>query len=413
MQGMTGSLSSRFDPAPRLAREVRRRLRGFEPGPARIQLRVTLGFLSLTALASLAGRSPRPLLGLMLLAVALAHELPRALLARRAGRSAKVSIDAGGGRTELAGAAPSARLALGLAVVGSCVSLALGALQLWGARALMPGTLAALMSESGHLHLVWGIAHLLPFLPFKVGGLLSSHLVGTARLKHALLSLLFALVLIGTLVHKLTSPLLFVAACALVFACVRAFARGLASAHDLEIDADRRLDAIDALIMSGSARRATFLARELLAEARAPALQTRVRRALAWAAIGATDASLSAEALSQLDASAVDYHLLAAHLATANRRAEAIELLEEARCAGVRSTESVKLLIDLYFRQEQLELVSQITAAEQALLSSVDVKRIERAVELAKAAAQKLPPARVPDSSIPPALLPPVVESSI
>src|ERR1700750_2271576 len=109
---MTRALGRSLDPVSRLTQAVRERLPSDAPQTPGVRLRVTLGFVSIGALIGLSGRDPRPWLVLALLLVPLVHELPRALWARANGRSALVTIDAGGGRTDISGDPVPPRLAL-------------------------------------------------------------------------------------------------------------------------------------------------------------------------------------------------------------------------------------------------------------------------------------------------------------
>ena len=379
--------TSHGDPLLPLLRHVRAR---FDPAGAepRLSVKVTLGFLSLASLVAFAGRHPAPLLIALLLCVALVQELPRALLARWSGRSAKVSIDVLGGHTEVTGPALPLRLALGLATVGSLFSLALGGLYLLNAHRLTHPPAAALVAEAGRLHVVWGMAHLLPLAPFKLGTLLASHCQSWGRVKHAIVSLAFAVTLVCSLVGRLESPLVFTALLLLVWACARNLLQSLAAARDGALKADEQLLNIEALTQAGETREAVRLAQELLEVARSAPLQARVRRALAWAAIGQGDAALAAEALFALPPSAVDVYLLCAYLGSCGQAVKAIELLEAAREHGVRSTETTKLLVDFYYRERRFDAVSALAVNAEGLLSAADLAQIEDALANAQPASR-------------------------
>jgi len=128
------------------------------------------------------------------------------------------------------------------------------------------------------------------------------------------------------------------------------------------------------------------LAQELLEVARSAPLQARVRRALAWAAIGQGDAALAAEALFALPPSAVDLYLLCAYLGTCGRAVQAIELLDAAREHGVRSTETTKLLVDFYYRERRFDAVSALALNAEGLLSAAELVQIEDALANAQPA---------------------------
>jgi hypothetical protein len=365
---------------------VRAQLLGHQPQTPRIRVRVTAGFLALLALVSCAGRSPRPWMIPLLALVPLAQELPRALWALHRGRAATVVVDAGGGRTDIAGPPPAPRFALGLVLLGCAVSLGLGGLQLVAAGAIERDGLSRVLAESGRLHVLWGAAHLLPLVPFKLGTLLSQQLVTATRLKHALVSVAFALAASVSLAARLASPLVFVACCAVLFGSVRHLLGQLGATLDLRLDGERQLARITDLMRAGHVRSATRLAEELLSQARSKTLQGQARRALIWAAIGSEDVAEAQQALTQLESDQIDLHLLAAHLTLADRRAEAIELLELGRKVGAFSTEELKLLLDLYFREDRFDVVEQLAQSEGAKLTPDELGQIARAVELARAA---------------------------
>lgn len=387
------SLARSIDPVPALARAVRARLGSNGVKEPRLRVKVTLGFLGVAALATCAGSQPTPLLIGVLLGIALIQELPRALLARLSGRSAEVRIDAVGGQTEVSGRPTSNGFDVGLATVGSLVSLLVAAVCLFGATRMAHGPVASWLSQAGRLQAVWGAAHLLPFAPFKLGALFASHLGTTARVKHAVASLLMALVVVATLVDEMGSPLVFVAMLLLVSACCRNLMRSVAAARDAKLGAEQELRKIEALTLAGHTRIAIRLAEALLGRARSAALKARVGRALVWAAIGEGDAAQAQSALFWLPETAVDLHLLCSFLATAGRTAEAVELLEIAGRHGQRSAESVKLLADLYYRERRFEQVAALAANANELLSPDELERIARALAHAELAGKEKPPA--------------------
>jgi len=392
---MDPSLQRSVDPVLVLMRSVRERLkRGGQQVP-RLRVKVTLGFLSVAALMACAGRRPSPLLVGVLLAVALVQELPGALLARWSGRSANVSIDVVGGSTEVSEPAPSAGLKLGLASIGSVVSLAVGGAYLFGASRLVHAPAASFISEAGQLHVLWGAAHLLPFAPFKLGMLLASQLSAGARAKQALTSLLFALTLVGSLLAKLGSPLVFVALLVLVWSCCRHLLETWALARESTLDADRQLQSIQEFTLAGDTRQAIRLGQELRQQVRSAPLRARVGRALAWAAIGEGNAALAKEALLEIPPPSVDLHLLAAFLGTCGRVRESIALLETARAQGQLTVETTKLLLDLYYRERRLDDVAAL-AASTTLLSAPDLAQIQAALAIARPSSRERPPTDAP-----------------
>jgi hypothetical protein len=331
----------------------------------------------------------------VLLAVALVQELPGALLARWFGRSASVSIDALGGHTELSEALTSPGLKLSLATIGSLVSLALGSLYLFAASRLGHASVASFVSEAGRLHVLWGAVHLLPFAPFKLGTLVASQLNGGARAKHALTSLLFAGAVLAGSLGKLESPLVFVALSIWLWSSARNFIESSALARDATLDADRQLQAIQALTLAGETRRALQLGQQLRLQARSAPLRARIGQALAWAAIGEGKRAVAAEALSEIPPASVDLHLLAAYLGTFGRAAPAITLLEQAHAHDLLTPETTKLLIDLYYRERRLDDVAAL-AVSTSLLSAEELAQIHAALALAQPSPRERPSSEPP-----------------
>jgi hypothetical protein len=353
----------------------------------RFRIRVTLGFLSAAVLAACAGREPAPLVIGVLFGVALAPELARALVAQLSGRASSVTLDAWGGRTKVLGTALSPALSVSLALVGSGVSLAIGVAHLLSAHMISNVALAALLAQAGRLHVFWGVAHLLPFLPFELGSLLASHLGAWARVKHAVTSLAFALAVVGTIAARLSSPLVFTAVMLLLASCTRSLLESIAAARDKHLEPRQRLNEIEALTLSGDAETAVTLAQRLSSAARSGSLRRKAQRALAWAAIGEQNLAVLEQALAGLPKTSIDLHLFASYLVTGNRSSEAIELLEHAVQHGVRSTETTKLLADLYFRERRFDRVRELAASSSALLSPTDLERIESALAATSAPA--------------------------
>jgi hypothetical protein len=156
--------------------------------------------------------------------------------------------------------------------------------------------------------------------------------------------------------------------------------------------AEQRLTKIRALTLADEPQKAVRLAGHLLRRARSPELRSRVRRALAWAAIGAGDVTLARDAISELPESELDAHLLASYLATSNRPREAIALLEYARSRGSCTSESLKLLADLYYRIDDREALAALAASAENLLSEDDLAQIRQALATPRSKPPEAPP---------------------
>jgi hypothetical protein len=146
------------------------------------------------------------------------------------------------------------------------------------------------------------------------------------------------------------------------------------------LDADGQLTQIRALTLADDSRRAMTLARTLLESASSAELRARAREALAWAAIGASDVACAHEATSPLSTNLLDPHLLASYLTISNRTRDAIALLEEAGQRGYRSSESVRLLADLYFREDDREALAALSDSASDVLTEDELSRIKHAL---------------------------------
>jgi hypothetical protein len=367
---------------------VKRRDRA--PGRFGWRLSITFGFSFLALLASCAGSNPKPTLGLAFFTILLIYELPAAVLARVRGQSVHVWITSIGSRTEILGRVVPGLARLGHALVGSGLSIALG----FGLLRLARDMHSPELTEFGRLQLFWGAVQLVPTCPFKLGKLLKDHLGHWARVKHAIASLGLALATIVRVLDRLEVPFIFIACSVWLFVCVRELFGSIALARDAGLSPATNLAEIARLTFADEPRRALRLAHDLLDSAHSASLQSRASLALAWAAIGAGDINEAREAMTRISAQDSDAHLLAAYLATTGRRRSAIELLEGADGASVRSVESLKLLADLYYREGEGAKLLSLLATASDLLSEAELSRIQRALET-------LPPTTPSDCLLP------------
>jgi hypothetical protein len=138
----------------------------------------------------------------------------------------------------------------------------------------------------------------------------------------------------------------------------------------------------DACLRRAQHREASDLAERALRLARSRSLRARLWKLLAWSAIGGRDPFLAHGAIAQLQADAVDLHLIASYLDSCNRRGEALELLTHARASGHRCRETSKLLIDLLFRGGHNDAIRRVASADAALLSHDEQQAIEAALRV-------------------------------
>ncbi|HXK16682.1 MAG TPA: hypothetical protein VNG33_02665 [Polyangiaceae bacterium] len=385
---MSQSAADEPDPIPRWTRTVRAKLRSRWPGKAGLRLRVSFGFVFLALLGTCTGPRPAPGVAILLLGMMLIHELPLALWARALGRFVRISIHSSGGETEIGGDPVPLRRRFFLALAGSVASMATGAALLWWASAVQ----SPLLCEAGRLQLFWGAVQLLPLSPFKLGTLLREQVRQWARVKQACASLGLAFVVLVKSVSALAAPLILVAFGVWLYACCYELVRSIARAQDTRLAAEQRLGKIQAFILADDPQRALRLARHLLRSAKSAELRTRVGEALAWAAIGAGDVKAAREALSELPESSLDSHLLASYLATSGRPADAIALLEYAASRGWRSSESLRLLADLYYRVNDREALSRLARSAADVLGADELAKIERALATPPSKPPEAPP---------------------
>jgi hypothetical protein len=370
----------------RWRRNLRSRFSAQSQARPRIRVSVTYGFWLLAVLATCSGSKPQPLLIAVLLSVLLARELPCALLTRRAGRSARVTIDGWGGKTEVEGAPLPLPLALDVTIIGSASNVSLGLLLLAVERSITPGWATASLVQAAHLHLLWGVVQLTPVPPFKVGLVLERLLGLRLRLMLAAASLVLALGMVVTDAAELASPLVCVGLSVWLAGCFRALHGTITTWLDQRIDVARIVGDVEALTLAGKSNQAVALAQQALASARSAELRARAWKALAWAAIGESNQFLTHTALRELPIESIDLYLLAAYLSTSGSLDVAIEVLEDARKHGVRSAETAKLLADSYFRRHELDRVAMLAAADRNLLSPEDCARIQQALDESRSA---------------------------
>ena len=370
------SSADEVDHVSRWLRLVRLKLRRGSGGKPGLHLRVTFDFALLALLATCSGPHPAPHSAIFLFAMMLLHELPGAVWARALGRFVSVSIRSSGGQTEVAGQPLSARGRLALALVGNAAIFATGHALCGLARNLH----SPMLAQAGRLYIFWAAVQLLPLLPFKLGSLLRDHVGHRIRVKQAMASFGLAIAVLLKLASHLQTPLVLVAFAIWLYACVRELWDSIARARDEALDADGQLTQIRALTLADDSRRAITLARTLLESARSAELRARAREALAWAAIGASDVALAHDATSPLSTNLLDPHLLASYLTISNRRRHAIALLEEAGQRGYRSSESVRLLADLYFREDDREALAALSDSASDVLTEDELSRIKHAL---------------------------------
>jgi hypothetical protein len=151
-----------------------------------IRLRVTSGFVILALVAGAPFGLGGALLSLIILSsVIFVQELPRAWLARILGRSSRISISARGGHTEIPAPPFRGASAVAFSAVGSFTNLLTALVLNEIALHARPGPALAPILAAAVAHAAWGIAQVLPLLPFTVGHALVAGARPPLRFAHA------------------------------------------------------------------------------------------------------------------------------------------------------------------------------------------------------------------------------------
>lgn len=357
-------------------REALRNLRAAAPVSARkpdIRLRLTPGFLMVIGLAALplaGGRSGLAALSLLLALVI--HQLPALLVACGSG-IALLTLDGCGASVERAPARSEGAGSIGVSLLGTLLNLA-SALALGRLGQGFGGEtrLHAMLGVATTVLAAWGVAQLLPFVPFHVGRMLARALTPRDRLVFTSSSL--ALVLGGGLMAvtatQLPSLLVVVLASGMFgFAAWRNAITELADENSgISALAARAEQAID----RGRPSEAVIVARSGLSVARSRACRRRLHAATYWGAVGAGDPFLAHSALAQLPSEAITVHLVAAYLRVCGRLGDAEALLLRARSLGQRTRETTKLLIDIQLLLGRVNEPAQLAREDEALLDATD-----------------------------------------
>jgi hypothetical protein len=343
-------------------------------------MHVTPGFLIVAVVSGLALQGIGVVVSIIVFGATLfVHELARAILAWRLGRSCTICIDGTGGDTELSGAPFKGAAGVLFALVGSCANLFVAGLALLVLRRGVDAGAAPVFRLVFLSQGVWGSVQLLPLVPFRIGQIIAAR---EAPILRAIQAIWSAVILFGLGVRVVERG--YGAVFALVIFAFAASVRtlGRTSRELLEVRAgmDHVGRQVDLALAEGRPKEAASLATLALAQVRSHRRREALLKALAWAGIGQADPFLAHSALLQLRPGAIDVHLLTSYLACCNRVEEAIELLEEARFSDYATPESTRLLVDLHFRMGDRAAVLALARSEDTSLSVEDRRAIESAV---------------------------------
>lgn len=344
---------------------------------ASLSVRVSFGFALLCAicgvrfgvagaLATLAG----------LTSLVLVQELPRGLLARAFGRPSRVAVTVLGAHTEIGGP-PLGRVAnLAVEVVGSLCNMLVALVAFGLMRLGISGQASAIVHALALSHALWGLAQILPFVPFRAGIAVSTRVTPAQRFAHAAASTIVALGagawVDAAKLYELSPLLMFVA-----FASAVTLVRAGSERLDERSGASRLAVEASALFWEGKCEQAVDRALKGLSLARSPRLRERLRTTLAWAAIGKRDPFLAHKAIYELADGAIDFHLIAAYLSCCNRIDEAEQLLLEARGFGHRDREATRLLLDVLLRRGKSTAALDLARMDERLLAEADWAALE------------------------------------
>jgi hypothetical protein len=272
-------------------------------------------------------------------------------------------------------------------MLGSLLNLvcALGFARLSRATATEP-RISSMLAVASTISIGWGLAQLLPLVPFCVGRLLARRLVPKDRLIYATAST--ALVVAGgfmTVTATQQPSLLVVVLVSGMFA----FASLQRAAQQLADEGSGMLGLIaraEAAIQRGECVDAIRLARAGMSTARSAAYRSQLCVAMGWGAIGEGDPFLAHAALEQLPAEALNVHLVAAYLRVCGRLTEAEALLLRARSLGHRTRETTKLLIDVQLLLGRTSEAAELAREDEGLLLDPDLAALRAAGFFTKAA---------------------------
>jgi hypothetical protein len=316
-----------------------------------------------------------------LLTTAGVHELARAIVARAAGRSVRLELGLAGPKADVIGAPLGGSARIAFAFAGSlangltCTLLLLASARSEAAFGLQHASIGTFAVCQG----AWSVLHLLPAAPFHAGeAIVSRSAAARVFLACAAAGMAAGSAFLSTTV--LRAPILGVVFAAAALLCARAAGQAARESSDARVGIDERLRAAERALGAGSMEEAETCAREVLDRARSPSHRTRAWTILAWSALAELDAPRALAAMMQLPEDRVELVLLASYLECVEDDASLLELLEDARAAGHRDTFATKMLIDAHLRADHRARVVEIAAADAALLSEDDMRRVVAAV---------------------------------
>jgi Zn-dependent protease len=362
----------------------------FELGGARLRVRVALGFVLVAMVPGIAGGAPRMALSVAIgVSVLLVHELGHALAAVAWGSHARIVLHMLGAHTEIEPRLPRSR-EIAAALMGPVASLAL-ALVLATLRLSLPGR--SWLTIAIWVNVAWGVANLLPILPFDGGRALLACMGEKRRASALLVSGAFAAVIAMeglAVIHNAALTFLFGAA---AIASLLKWAKVRRDEVERALELPQQLAESRRLLACEEADACRRLAVRVGESARSNETANAAWEVAAWAELELERPEEAYRTLQRIrPASAVSNYCLAAVEAGRGQPLRAVSLLEGERGNGELGVEAIKLLIDLHARLGNLQAACGVANTSIAQLPADDVRRvIEAAFELnALASATKL-----------------------
>jgi Zn-dependent protease len=308
----------------------------------------------------------------------LLHEFGHASAARAFGAEPSITLHALGGLTQFEPRGMSRPQRWLVSFAGPAAGLAFGVAVYTGARWLPPGTsFGAIVQSILFVNIGWSLVNLLPVLPFDGGQMLSAFLGPRRELWTAIISSV-----VGTVVavlgyfrlNNLWVAFLFGSA---AVGAIRQVRWLWLSKADRDAGLEEELGQARAAIARGDASEVQRYGDIIVGRARTNALKNAGRLVQAWAQATLGRRAEARETIERLERDTpTDPYLVAAVEDALGAPDRARAWLEAERRQGIRRTESVKLLIDLYARGGELENAVDLATDSLDVLTEEDARAV-------------------------------------
>jgi len=308
----------------------------------------------------------------------LLHEFGHATAARAFGAEPSITLHALGGLTQFEPRGMSRPKRWLVSFAGPAAGLAFGVAVYMGARWLPPGTpFAAIVRSVLWINIGWSLINLLPVLPFDGGQMLSAFLGPRRELWTAVISGVVgtAVALLGYFrLNNLWIAFLFGSA---AVGAIRQVRWLWLSKADRDAGLEEELGRARAAIARGDADQVLRHADDIIGRARTNAIKNAGLLVQAWAQATLGRRAEARATIERLERDTpTDPYLVAAVEDALGSPERARAWLEAERRQGIRRTESVKLLIDLYARGGELERAVDLATESLDVLSEEDARAV-------------------------------------